>query len=147
MTKHLLFALLGLFSLTGCEQSADDIRPANYDVLAMETGHWEWDGTSFFGPQYTPASVGYARQLVFTANNRLLLRRSNQAEQVITYQLAVGAGGLPTVTFNTKEAKLTNSDVKYYQITPRDGQQVLQLAGEGAAADAGGYETYHWVKE
>ena len=147
MTKPLLFALLGLFSLTGCDNDSDDIRPANYDILAMETGHWEWEQTAFMGPKYTPATVGYSRQLTFKADKRLLVRRSDQAEQSISYQLAVGSGGMPTVTFNTKEAELTNSDVKYYRITQQNGQQMLQLTGEGAAVDAGGYETYHWVKE
>jgi hypothetical protein len=147
MTKPLLFALLGLFSLTGCEQDANDIRPANYDILAMETGHWEWERTAFFGPQYTPATEGYTRQLVFTANKQLLLRRSDQADQSISYRLAVGSGGLPTVTFNTNEGKLSNNDVKYYSVASQDGQQVLQLTGEEAHRDAGGYETYHWVKE
>jgi hypothetical protein len=147
MTKPLLFALLGLFSLTGCEQSADEIRPANYDILAMENGHWEWESTIYFGPQFTPATEGYSRQLIFAANDELILRRSNQADQRTSYKLSVGGGGSPTVTFNTNESKLQNSDVKYYQITPQNGKQILQLTGEGAAYDAGGYETYHWVKE
>jgi hypothetical protein len=147
MTKPLLFALLGLFSLTGCDHDSDEVRPANYDILAMETGHWEWESTLYFGPQYTPATEGYTRQLVFMANDQLMLRRSDQPDQRTSYRLSVGGGGSPTVTFNTNEGKLTNSDVKYYQITPQHGQQILQLTGEGAAYDAGGYETYHWVKE
>jgi hypothetical protein len=147
MTKPLLIALLGLFSLTGCERSADEIRPANYDILAMETGHWEWEKTAFFGPQYTPSTEGYTRQLVFTAGNQLLLRRSSQSDQSFNYQLAVGQGGMPTVTFNTNEGKLTNNEVKYYHVTQQNGQQLLQLTGEEAYRDGGGYETYHWVKE
>lgn len=147
MTKPLLFALLGLLSLTGCDNDSDEIRPANYDILAMETGHWEWESTLFFGPQYTPSTEGYNRQLIFTSNNELILRRSNKPDQLNKYQLSVGPGGMPTVTFNTKEEKLTNSDVKYYHITQQNGQQLLQLTGEGAAVDAGGYEAYHWVKE
>ena len=147
MTKPLLFALLGLLSLTGCDNDSDEIRPANYDILAMETGHWEWERTVFFGPLYTPTTEGYTRQLVFTANNQLLLRRSNQAEQTTNYKLSVGSGGMPTVTFNTNEGKLANNDVKYYHITQQSGQQTLQLTGEEAYRDAGGYETYHWVKE
>jgi hypothetical protein len=147
MTKPLLFALLGLFSLTGCDNDSDDIRPANYDILAMETGHWEWERTAFMVPQYTPATEGYTRQLIFKADKKLLLRRDKQPEELISYQLAVSSGGMPTITYQTKETKLANSDVKYYHVTQQNGQQILQLTGEGAAADAGGYETYHWVKE
>jgi hypothetical protein len=147
MTKPLLFALLGLFSLTGCDNDSDEVRPANYDILAMETGHWEWEKTTYFGPQYTPATEGYTRQLIFTANDQLVLRRTNQSDQRISYRLSVGSGGSPTVTFNTNEGKLTNNDVKYYRITQQNDQQTLQLTGEEAYRDAGGYETYHWVKE
>ena len=147
MTKlTLLLALLGLLSTTSCKKD-DETRPANYDILAMENGHWEWESTIYFGPGYTPATEGYSRQLVFMANNELLLRRSNQADLRTSYRLSVGAGGSPTITYNTNEGKLTNQDVKYYRITPQNGHQVLQLSGEGVAYDAGGVETYHWVKE
>ncbi|RZK33233.1 MAG: hypothetical protein EOO57_13620 [Hymenobacter sp.] len=147
MTKPLLFALLGLLSLTGCDNDSDEIRPANYDILAMETGHWEWERTAYFGPVYTPATEGYTRQLTFKAAKQLLLRRSKQPDQLLTYQLAVSGSGMPTLTYQTKEDKLANNDVKYYRITQQNGQQTLLLTGEGAARDAGGYETYHWVKE
>ena len=147
MTKPLLFALLGLLSLTGCDNNTDEVRPANYDILAMETGHWEWESTVYFGPGYTPATEGYTRQITFTANNQLVLRRSGQSDQSFTYQLAVGQGGMPTVTFNTKEEKLANNEVKYYHVTQQNNQQLLKLTGEQAYRDAGGYETYHWVKE
>jgi hypothetical protein len=147
MTKPLLFALLGLFSLTGCEQTADEIRPANYDILAMETGHWEWESTAYFGPRYTPATEGYSRQLTFKANKQLVLRRDKQPDQLVDYQLAVASGGTPSITYSTNEGKLSNNDVKFYRITQQNGQQTLLLTGEKAAYDAGGYETYHWVKE
>jgi hypothetical protein len=147
----LLFALLGLLATSSCQKD-DDIRPANYDILAMETGHWEWDNTTFFGPRFTPATEGYTRQLTFTASQQaqarqLLLRRSNQPDQFIPYQLSVGSGGSPIITYNTSEGKWANNDVKLYRITQQNGQQILQLTGEKAAFDGGGYETYHWVKE
>jgi hypothetical protein len=143
----LLLAVVGLLSATSCKSPTDDIRPANYDVLAMDTGHWEWERTAYFGPAYTPATEGYTRQLIFGANDRLILRRSDQADQTISYRLAVGAGGSPTVTFSTKEDKLANNDVKYYTLKQQTSQQLLLLTGEKALVDAGGYETYHWVKE
>ncbi|RZK24234.1 MAG: hypothetical protein EOO56_02230 [Hymenobacter sp.] len=152
MTKPcLLLALLGLLSTSGCKKD-DDMRPANYDILAMETGHWEWDNTSFFLTRFTPDTEGYSRQLTFTDSRQatvrqLLLRRANQPDQFIPYQLSVGAGGSPTLTYNTSEGRWTNNDVKLYRITQQNGQQILQLTGEKAASDAGGYETYHWVKE
>lgn len=147
MTKPLLFALLGLFSLTGCDNDSDEIRPANYDILAMETGHWEWESTIYFGPQYTPTTEGYSRRLLFKANKQLVLRRDKHADYSTGYQLSVGPSGAPTVTFTTDEGKLANNDVKYYHITQQNGQQILQLTGTEATYDAGGYETYHWVKE
>ena len=152
MTKpFLLFALLGLLLTSSCKKD-DDIRPANYDILAMETGHWEWDNTSFFLTRFTPTTEGYARQLTFTDSRQalarqLLVRRSNQPDQYIPYQLSVGSDGSPIITYTTSEGNWVNNDVKFYRISQQNGQQILQLTGEKAAFDGGGYETYHWVKE
>jgi hypothetical protein len=148
MTKaFLLLALFGLFSTSSCKKNDEEIRPTNYDILAMETGHWEWDKTLYFGPSYTPATEGYTRQLVFRADRQLLLRRSNQSDKTTSYQLSVNPSGMPTVTYNIDEGNLTNNDNKYYRISQENGEQILQLTGEEASRDAGGYETYHWVAE
>lgn len=147
MTKaYSLLFTVALF-LAGCQRDADEVRPRDYDILALDTGHWEWERTSYFGPQYTPATEGYSRQLVFKATNQLAVRRSSQSDLSVGYRLAVGPGGLPTITYHTGEDKLGNNDVKYYSISQQNGQQILQLVGEGAAYDAGGYEQYHWVKD
>lgn len=150
-----LLRLLPLLALgSGCQTDAD-IRPANYDELALATGHWEWVSTDYDSGKLTPATEGYARQLLFGASNHLTLRRSGQSDYHTTYQLAMGAlprcgtgsQNFPTVTYATNEPTLGNNDRKTYSIAQQDGRQVLSITGEAACVDGGAYETYYWVAE
>ena len=145
----LLFALGWL--LAGCQTDAD-IRPATYDELALGTGHWEWDATAYMGGRRTPATEGYTRQLTFGADHQLLLRRRGQPDLRVPYELSVGllpcgtgTATFPLVTYATGEPKLPNSNRRAYTVTEQNGQPQLSITGEAACADAGGYETYHWV--
>lgn len=154
MRKHFLLAsLLGATQLLSSCQKEADIRPANYDELAMATGHWEWD-RSVLGFTYnkTPASVGYMRQLVFGPDHRLLLRRSGRADYATTYQLTTytppgATKSLPALRFDTAEPELPTGSLRYYDLSQQNGQQLLTLIGERAALDADAIETYHWVRE
>lgn len=126
-----------------------------YDELALGTGHWEWERTvRGFGPAKTPATEGYARQLVFGPSGQLLLRRSQQPIYTTTYQLSMGAfpncgssQALPILTFATNEPSLPNSNRKSYQLTQQNGQQQLILAGETVCLDGDSSEFYHWVAD
>jgi hypothetical protein len=151
----LLASLCGATQLLNSCKTDTDLRPANYDELAMATGHWEWD-RSVLGFTYdkTPASVGYSRQLVFGPDHRLLLRRSQQADYATTYQLSIYQAAAPAssvshpaVSFDTAEPELPTNTLKYYDISQQSGRQTLVLTGEKAALDAGAIETYHWVAE
>lgn len=152
--QHVLLVMAGACLLAGCQTEAD-IRPATYDELALGTGHWEWDGSAYMSGTLTPATEGYTRQLTFGADHQLLLRRSNQPDLRVPYQLAVGmllhcgtgSTTFPIVTYATGETSLPNGDRRTYTVTQRNGGQLLSITGENACVDAGGYETYHWVAE
>jgi hypothetical protein len=157
MPKFFLFAiLLCITQLASSCQTDADVRPTNYDVLALGTGHWEWDRTTLaWAGNRTPSTEGYTRQLVFGAGGQLLLRRSGQADYRTSYQLSMGTfprcgaaqSNSPIVTYVTGEEQLPNNDRRGYTITQRAGQQELALTGEDACVDGGAFETYHWVAE
>ena len=156
MNKLLRFMLLAALPLAvGCHRDAD-IRPANYDELALGTGHWEWDRSTLgWASNSTPTTEGYTRQLVFGTGGQLLLRRSGQADYRTTYQLSMGTlpfcssnqKSFPIITYATNEEKLPNNDRRTYTIDQQNGQQLLNITGEDACVDGGGYEMYHWVAE
>jgi hypothetical protein len=152
-TLLLFMGLLGASQLlSGCKTDTD-LRPANYDELAMATGHWEWD-RSVLGFTYdkTPVTVGYGRQLVFGPDHRLLLRRTGQADYATTYQLTTytppsGTKSLPALRFDLAEGDLPTGSLRYYDLNQENGRQLLVLTGERASLDADAIETYHWVAE
>lgn len=155
MKKLLLLATLcgGLLALPGCRLDAD-VRPANYDALALATGHWEWESSHYGFRPVTPASVGFTRQLVFGAFGQLTVRRSGQADYHTPYQLSMRttpanpqAAPVPVLSF-TSESDLPNSYDKTYGLTSsQNGQPVLTLAGEAAPVDGDAVEKYYWVAE
>jgi hypothetical protein len=152
MPKILRYLLLAALPLaTGCQTDAD-ITPAGYDALALATGHWEWENSSYQSGLQTPASLGFARQVVFGPGGKLVVHRPGQADYRTTYQLSMGTpqpcGGapVPLVTY-LSEPELGNTEVKLYTISQRTGQQVLTIAGEGVCVDNGAVETYRWVAE
>ena len=136
---------------TGCQTDAD-INPANYDVLALATGHWEWDNSSYQSGLQTPASLGYTRQVVFKPGGQLVVRHQGQAAYTTTYQFSMGTPQpcgtvpVPLVTYHS-EPDLGNTDIKLYTLGQRASQQVLTISGEGLCVDNGAFETYHWVAE
>lgn len=153
--KNALLAISLALVVTGCQTDAD-VRPANYDELAMATGHWEWDvSTLGWAGNRTPATEGYTRQLVFGHSNQLVLRRSGQPDYTTSYQLSMGplpscgtgTRSFPIVTFSTGESRLPTNERKTYTISQEHERQVLRLDGELACVDGGAYETYHWVAE
>lgn len=145
----LLAALLPLAA--GCQTDAD-ISPANYDVLALATGHWEWDNSSYQSGLQTPASLGYTRQVVFEPGGQLLVRRRGQPDYRTTYQFSMGTpqpcglAPVPLVAYRS-EPDLGNTDSKLYTLSQQASRQVLIVAGEGLCVDNGALETYHWVAE
>ena len=158
MTQFLRCALLlsTLPLASGCQHKDTDPQPANYDELALDTGHWEWDRSTLgWAGNRTPATEGYSRQLVFGTGGQLLLRRSGQANYRTPYQLSMGVlprcgfgqQRFPIITYSTNEETLPNDDRKTYSIEQQNGQQMLRIDGESACVDGGAYEMYHWVKE
>lgn len=156
MNRLLLYAALLATSqlAAGCQHDAD-IRPANYDELAMATGHWEWDSwKNGFSGERTPASTGFTQQLTFGAGGQLTLRRNGQLLRRSSYQLSVGSfnrcgsqmNSVPLLTFDN-ELPLFNDEAKTYDLTQQAGQQVLLLIGKETCVDYGAREAYHWVAE
>jgi len=145
----LLLAALPL--ATGCQTDAD-IRPAHYDALALATGHWQWDNSSYPSGLQTPASLGFSRQLVFGPEGQLVVSRSGRDAYRTTYQLSMGkpqpcgAVAVPLVTY-ASEPELGNTDVKLYTLSQEASRQVLTIASEALCVDGGAVETYHWVAE
>ncbi len=157
MNRLLLLAGLLFTSqlATSCQNDAD-IRPANYDELAMATGHWEWDASSLgWAGKRSPATEGYTRQLVFGTSGHLLLRRRGQEDYRSSYQLSMGTlprcgadqPNAPLLTYSTNEPRLPNDERKSYRLAQQGGQQTLTLIGESVCLDGGAIETYHWVAE
>ena len=148
--RYLLLAALPLAA--GCQTDAD-ITPAGYDALALATGHWEWESSAYQSGLQTPATLGYARQVVFGPGGQLVVRRPGRADYRASYQFSMGspqpcgtAVPVPLVTYPS-EPELGNTDSKLYTLSQRSGQQTLTIAGEGLCVDHGAIETYHWVAE
>lgn len=153
MLKLLRYFLLAALPLASACQKDADLNPATYDVLALATGHWEWDNSAYSGGLQTPATLGYTRQAVFEAGGQLVVRRRGQADYRTSYQFSMGSPQpcattvpVPLITF-PNEPGLGNTNVKLYTLSQRGGQQVLTLIGEGQCIDNGAIETYHWVAE
>jgi hypothetical protein len=153
MKKLLRYLLLcGMVQLAAACQTAADIRPASYDALALATGHWEWDSSSYPSGRQTPASLGFGRQLVFGPEGQLVVSRQGRAPYRTTYQLSMGrpqpcgAAPVPLVTY-ASEPELGNTDSKLYTLSQRASQQVLTIASEALCVAGGAVETYHWVAE
>ncbi len=139
---------------TGCQTDAD-IRPANYDELAMATGHWEWDNwQNGFSGTRTPANAGFTQQLTFGAGGQLTIRRNGHLLQQESYQLSVGTFNrcgqqltqVPLLTF-ANQLPLFNDEAKTYDLAHQDNQMTLKLIGRETCVDYGAFETYHWVAE
>jgi hypothetical protein len=145
------FLLAALPLATSCQTDAD-IRPAHYDALALATGHWEWDGSSYQSGLQTPASLGFSRQVVFGPDGRLVVSRPGRDAYRATYQFSMGKpqpcgdAPVPLVTY-ASEPELGNTDNKLYTLSQAAGRQVLTIAGESVCVDGGAVETYHWVAE
>lgn len=146
--------MLLLFSAAGCQRRGDEVQPSNYDALALETGHWEWEITSSYPlGRRTPNTEGYTRQLVFTADGSVLIQHDRKLNKKRPYTLSMGSlprcgspNTVPVITYET-DSDLPNNDRKTYSITKTPTGQSLALAGEDACVDGGAYETYRWVKE
>ena len=152
MQKSLLLLVTsGLLAATSCQQRDDEVRPSNYDALALETGHWEWESTAYMGGPRTPATQGFTRQLIFEANGQVLIYHGGQLNKQTAYVLSMGtvcgaSSTVPVITYET-DSDVPNNDRKTYSITKTPTGQSLSLVGEAACLDGGGYETYHWVKD
>lgn len=151
----LLLVTLTLFSAAGCQRTDDEVQPRSYDALALETGHWEWESTTVgFSSHQTPASVGFTRQLVFTADGKVLIQHDNRLNKTVEYQLSMGtlAGcgasqpAVPIITYTT-ESDIKSGDRKAYSITKSGTGQRLAITCDYACIDGGAYESYHWVAE
>ena len=150
----LLLLVSALLSATGCQREGDEVQPSSYDALALETGHWEWDNTAYRTGQRTPATEGFTRQLLFEADNQVVILHDNKLNKKTTYTLSMGTlpncptptSTVPIISYET-DSDLPNNDRKTYSITKSPTGQTLSLMGGGACIDVGASETYHWVKE
>ncbi|HET9502348.1 MAG TPA: hypothetical protein VFO93_02320 [Hymenobacter sp.] len=155
MKKALLLLLTSaLLSATGCQREGDEVQPSGYDALALENGHWEWEGTAYRTGRRTPATEGFTRQLVFGADKQLIFQHDRRLNKKVTYALSMGtlpscptpSGTVPIISYET-DSDLPNNDRKTYSITKTPAGQSLTLTGEDACIDAGATESYRWVKE
>lgn len=154
MTKITLSAaLLALLTASSCRRG-EEVQPRSYDALALGTGHWEWDHTTALPGRRTPATEGFTRQLVFSAEGKVLIQHDGKLNKQTPYQLSMGPlprcgnpqASVPIITFET-DSDVPNNDRKTYSISKSATSQSLSLVGEAACVDGGAYETYHWVAE
>ncbi|RZK11416.1 MAG: hypothetical protein EOO56_29005 [Hymenobacter sp.] len=149
-----LLLALALLSAAGCQRRGDDVQPNNYDALALETGHWEWEYTGYFRQKRTPETEGFTRQLVFSADGSVLIQHDHKLNKKRPYALSMGdlprcgssKNTVPIISYET-DSDLPNNDRKTYTITKTPTGQSLSLTGEDACVDGGAYETYRWVAE
>jgi hypothetical protein len=155
MNKALLLLLISaLLSATGCQREGDEVQPSGYDALALGTGHWEWEGTTYRTGRRTPATEGFTRQLIFGADKQLVIQHDKKLNKQVTYALSMGTlpscpaatSTVPIISYET-DSDLPNNDRKTYSIVRTTTGQSLVLMGEDACIDAGSTEAYHWVKE
>jgi len=155
MKKALLLLLTSaLLSATGCQREGDEVQPSGYDALALETGHWEWESTTYRTGRRTPATEGFTRQLVFGADKQVVIQHDKRLNKKTTYSLSMGTlpncptstSTVPIISYET-DSDLPNNDRKTYSIVKTTTSQSLVLMGEGACIDAGSTEAYRWVKE
>ena len=149
----LLFVTFVLLVATSCQQRGDEVQPRNYDALALETGHWEWEYTGYFKRKDTPETKGFTRQLVFGSDGQVLIQHDGRLNKKRPYTLSMGplaacasTTKVPLITYET-DSDLPNNDLKTYTITKTPTGQTLALEGEEACIDGGAYESYRWVKE
>ncbi|MVN75251.1 hypothetical protein GO988_02830 [Hymenobacter sp. HMF4947] len=150
----LLVAVFGLVAAQSCRSTNDEVQPRSYDALALSTGHWEWEKTSYQAGNRTPTTEGFTRQLVFNADGQVTIQHNSKLNKTTDYQLSMGnlpKCGAPQVTvpiinFET-DSDVPNNDRKTYRITKTPDGQQLSLVGEAACLDGGAYEFYHWVAE
>ena len=143
----LLLATFALFSSTGCQRRGDVVQPRNYDALALETGHWEWESTTYQTGQRTPATEGFTRQLVFSSDGSILIQHDGLLNKKRPYALSMGPSpsyhsspmAVPIITYET-DSDLPNNARKTYTIAKSPTGQHLIIIGEA-------HETYRWVKE
>ncbi len=155
MKKALLLLFTsGLLSAASCQNRGDEVQPSGYDVLALETGHWEWESTSYRNGRRTPATEGFTRQLVFQDDRQLVIQHDRKLNKKTAYALSMGTlpncptptGTVPIITYET-DSDLPNNDRKTYSVIISPTGQRLSLTGEDACIDAGAVEAYRWVKE
>ena len=155
MKKALLLLLTSaLLSATGCQREGDEVQPSGYDALALETGHWEWESTTYRTGRRTPATEGFTRQLIFGADKQVVIQHDRRFNKKTTYALSMGklpncptaTSTVPIITYET-DSDLPNNDRKTYSIVQTTTSQSLVLIGEDACIDAGSTEAYRWVKD
>lgn len=155
MTKITLsVVLLALLTASSCRSRGEEVQPRSYDALALGTGHWEWDNTTAMAGRRTPVTEGFTRQLVFSAEGKVLIQHDSKFNKQTSYQLSMGPlphcgnpqVSVPIITFET-DSDVPNNDRKTYTISKSETSQSLSLVGEAACVDGGAYETYHWVAE
>jgi hypothetical protein len=149
----LLLVMSALLSATGCQRD-EEVQPSSYDALALETGHWEWESTSYSRQKRTPQTEGFTRQLVFGGDGQVVIQHDNKLNKRTAYSLSMGSlasctttpAAVPIISYET-DSDVPNNDRKTYSITKTPTGQSLSLTGENACVDAGAFETYRWVKE
>lgn len=134
-----------------CCRDETERFPANFDTLAQKQGYWEWKYSVNEGPVVSPATVGYARQLLFGVNGQLSISHNAQPFSEVPYQISTGTPrcSSPQQTFDlvTFTAELANDDRKAYSIKTDATGTYLTLDGENSCLDASYTETYLWKAE
>jgi hypothetical protein len=144
----LLVAALALLSVTGCQSIGDEVQPRNYDALALENGHWEWEKTIIgFSPVQTPVTVGFTRQLVFESDGHVSIQHNRKRAKTPGYTLSMGtlAGcgaaqpAVPIIAYdNDPEVKTgMGGNRKAYTVSKSGVDQYLFLTYDYACVDGG----------
>ncbi|WP_035562799.1 hypothetical protein [Hymenobacter sp. IS2118] len=148
-----------ILAISACSTTPDPspVILADTDVLMKANGYWEWQSSSGFRWQQTPASVGFSRQLVFKSDGKVHIYHNHQPELQAVYRLSTGVNNncqppqpqpvaVPMIEY-TAEPQFLNNGLRTYGISVSANDSMLYITNTALCADGGAAELYHWRKK
>ncbi|MGI4864879.1 MAG: hypothetical protein ACRYFZ_13225 [Janthinobacterium lividum] len=166
--KYLFPYLLLAVGLAACRHNDPDVQPvptpgatvntqaANYDILAKDTGHWQWVSTAAGFNRKDSTTVGYGRQVLFKSDSTLALSRTSQPNLSAPYSLtnvlfSCGGRTVKCALFNTNEFLLPPTRPRRMTVSAAGPNgsypMILLLQTDNTCTDGGYMERYNWVHE
>jgi hypothetical protein len=123
------------------------------DIFSRAHGYWEWTRSINGGGRapFTPASVGFTRQLVFKGDSMVHIYHNQTPALTPIFHLHVGSvcssNPRPLIDFDA-ESVVPNNRIRSYSVSraiySTRTDTTLTIVGERACVDGGQYEYYIW---